>query len=183
LTSPSLGSIGQRPSLRPDLPSHRPPRAGAVNDGRRPPPQAAHSVIDGPEHGGSIAPIREYASATINTVALPQAGEVVFCTAVRYRTRDVGALVVYDRYRPRPSCGCAMDLHWKTHHVEAIGRQLLQVVQLLQMRITDLTPRAMALPDQSGITRFGNLAPGVRERCIPAPTVGADQSHALVQQP
>ena len=30
--------------------------AGAVNNGRRPPPKAARSVIDGPEHGGRIAP-------------------------------------------------------------------------------------------------------------------------------
>src|SRR6476646_2464128 len=74
MTSPSLGSIAQRPSLRPDLPSRRPPRAGAVNDGRRPPPQAARSVIDGAEHGGSILPVREYAGATINTVALPLRG-------------------------------------------------------------------------------------------------------------
>src|SRR6476469_10251631 len=77
MTSPSLGSIAQRPSLRPDLPSRRPPRAGAVNDGRRPPPQAARSVIDRAEHGGSIGPIREYAGATINTVALPLRGRGV----------------------------------------------------------------------------------------------------------
>src|ERR1700692_4939448 len=84
MTSPSLGSIGQCPSLRPDLPSRTPPRAGAVNDGRRPPPLAARSVIDGSEHGGSIAPSREYASETINTVALPQAGDVFpvrYCVA------------------------------------------------------------------------------------------------------
>ena len=46
----------------------QPPRAGAVIDGRRPPPKAARSVIDGPEHGGRIA---LDGSETKKTVAHP----------------------------------------------------------------------------------------------------------------
>src|ERR1700726_4667160 len=49
---PSLGSTGERPSLRPDLRLRRPALEGTVNDGRRPPPQAARSVIDGPQSAG-----------------------------------------------------------------------------------------------------------------------------------
>jgi hypothetical protein len=54
--------LNPRPLVRPDrhrpfvptCPFHAPSRAGAVNDGRRPPPQAARSVIDGAEHEGII---------------------------------------------------------------------------------------------------------------------------------
>jgi hypothetical protein len=49
-----LVRLSSEPSLRPDLPPGRPPRAGAVNDGLRPPPQAARSVIDRTEHEGML---------------------------------------------------------------------------------------------------------------------------------
>ncbi|HEX5328156.1 MAG TPA: hypothetical protein VFW75_15925, partial [Acetobacteraceae bacterium] len=63
-------------------------RAGAVNDGRRPPPQAARSVIDGPEHGGRLAQAGNNESETKNTVALPQRGRDELC---RPRPNDDGA--------------------------------------------------------------------------------------------
>ena len=44
-----------RPSCRPDLRSHTPPRAAAVKDARRAPQKAARSVLDGREHDGIIA--------------------------------------------------------------------------------------------------------------------------------
>src|ERR1700737_262753 len=56
---PSLGSTGERPSLRPDLRLKRPALEGKVNDGRRPPPQAARSVIDGPQSAGQTRKSRE----------------------------------------------------------------------------------------------------------------------------
>jgi hypothetical protein len=94
MTSPSLGSIALRPSLRPDLTSTRPSRAGPVNDGRRPPPQAARSVIDRPEHGGRIAESTLDGSETINTVALPQAGEVIEDGAAECLPSLTGSVII-----------------------------------------------------------------------------------------
>jgi hypothetical protein len=37
-----------------------PPCAGAVNDGRRPPPKAAHSVIDRTKHGGNLVQVHRH---------------------------------------------------------------------------------------------------------------------------
>ena len=51
-TNPVVRS--RRPSRRPDLRSLGTPRAVAVQHARRAPPQAARSVLDGPEHGGII---------------------------------------------------------------------------------------------------------------------------------
>ena len=49
----SLCSTGSAiPSSRPGR--GKPPRAVSVKDGRRPPPEAARSVLDGREHGGTI---------------------------------------------------------------------------------------------------------------------------------
>ena len=76
-----------------------------------------------------------------------------------------------------------MHLHRKAHHVEPVGRQQLEIVQLLEMRIADLATGAMAFPDQAGIAGLGHLAPRVRERRVPAPAVGADQAHAALQHP
>src|ERR1700722_5979821 len=75
-----LGSTGQRPFLRPDLPVGRLPRAGAVNDGPRPPPRAARRGMDAPKHGDMRAGgsgRRNGGAVTKNTVALPRrAGKV-----------------------------------------------------------------------------------------------------------
>src|SRR6516225_7871723 len=45
-----------RPDLssRPDLPTSRAPRTAAVKTGRRPPPEAARSGLDGGEHGAKL---------------------------------------------------------------------------------------------------------------------------------
>ena len=43
------------PSLRPDLQTARAARAGPVKAGRRPPPKAARSGLDGREHAAPIA--------------------------------------------------------------------------------------------------------------------------------
>src|SRR6266850_6586605 len=46
----------KRPSLRPDLQTARAARAAPVKAGRRPPPKAARSGLDGREHATPIAP-------------------------------------------------------------------------------------------------------------------------------
>src|SRR5258705_12395527 len=43
------------PSLRPDLRTARAARAGPVKAGRRPPPEAARSGLDGGEHAAPLA--------------------------------------------------------------------------------------------------------------------------------
>lgn len=48
-----------RPSLRPDLPWHAAARAGALKDGRRPPPEAARSILERSEHDALIDEVRE----------------------------------------------------------------------------------------------------------------------------
>src|SRR5205809_7185932 len=45
----------KRPSLRPDLQTARAARAAPVKAGRRPPPKAARSGLDGREHATPIA--------------------------------------------------------------------------------------------------------------------------------
>src|SRR4051812_46821534 len=42
------------PFLRPDLQTQNAPRAAAVKAGRRPPPEAARSGLDGGEHGATL---------------------------------------------------------------------------------------------------------------------------------
>src|SRR5512134_1188882 len=46
-------------ALRPDLPFGTPPRAGPVKDGPWPPRQRRESVLDRPEHGGTLAAVRD----------------------------------------------------------------------------------------------------------------------------
>ena len=47
--------VRPRPFLRPDLGGAGAPRAAAVKAGRRPPPQAARSGLDGGEHGAKLS--------------------------------------------------------------------------------------------------------------------------------
>jgi len=47
------------PSLRPELPIAAAPRAAAVKAGRRPPPKAARSGLDGREHAAPITSARK----------------------------------------------------------------------------------------------------------------------------
>src|SRR6476619_3295711 len=47
-------------------------------------------------------------------------------------------LLVQNRHRPRPSRRRTMHLHRKAHHVEPVGWQQFEIVQLLKMRIADL---------------------------------------------
>jgi transposase len=58
-----LGSAGA-PFLRPGLRLLSAPRTAAVKDGRRPPPKAARSVLDGGEHGATLAADRAESGAS-----------------------------------------------------------------------------------------------------------------------
>src|SRR5690349_11408111 len=93
------------------------------------------------------------------------------------------ALLRQYRDGPRPAGRGAMNLYGEAHDLETIRRQLFEVVQLLQMRIADLPPGAMALPDEPRVTGLRHLPPGAREGRVPAPAVGADKAHASLQHP
>ena len=53
-----------------------------------------------------------------------------------------------------------MYLDRKAHDIETICRQHLKIVQLLQMRVADFPPSAVALPDQAGIAALLDSAHG-----------------------
>src|SRR5688572_3276956 len=88
-----------------------------------------------------------------------------------------------NRDRARPAGGSAMHLDRKADDLEAVGRQLLQIVELLEVRIADLAAGAMAFPDQAGVAGFLHALLRVRERRVPAPPVGADEAYAALQHP
>jgi hypothetical protein len=50
-----------------------PSRAAAVQDGRRPPPQAAHSVLDGGEHDGTLTAATDDEAANATFKIQPKA--------------------------------------------------------------------------------------------------------------
>src|SRR6266481_2168704 len=73
----------------------------------------------------------------------------------RRDAREAGRLSdrsVENRYRSRPARGGVADLHREARHREAGRWQVLQIMKLLEMAISDLPPRLVPLPDQSGIT-------------------------------
>src|SRR5689334_7558204 len=105
--------------------------------------------------------------------------------AVTERNQFMGSLPLFVDYSHRagPSGGGPVHLDREAHHLEPVRRQLLEIMQLLQMRVANLAAGAMAFPDQSRVTGFRHLAARVRERRIPAPRIGADETHAAFQQP
>src|SRR5262249_36269709 len=77
----------------------------------------------------------------------------------------------------------AMYLDREADHLEAVGREHFEIVQLLEMRMADLAAGAMAFPDQADVAGLLHFAASVGERRVPAPAVGADQAHAALKQP
>src|SRR5437868_7176539 len=63
---------------------------------------------------------------------------------------DVLRLALQDCDGARPAGGGAADLHGETRDREAVGRQRLEVVQLLEVAVADLASGLVALPDQRG---------------------------------
>src|SRR5580698_1320760 len=85
--------------------------------------------------------------------------------------------------RPRPAGRSAMHLHREAHDLEALGRQELEIVQLLEMRIADLAPGAVPLPDERSVAGRLNFAARMRKGRVPAPAIRAHEAHAALEQP
>src|SRR5262245_34289900 len=90
--------------------------------------------------------------------------------------------LIDDRHGARPASGTSAHFDRKAAHHETIGRQRFEVVELLDMAISDLAAGAMALPDQARITGREILLLGVHERRIPGPAVGPGHAHAALEQ-
>src|SRR6185312_12606037 len=82
-------------------------------------------------------------------------------------------LPVENRDRPRPAGGGALDLYWKARHHKTGRRQLLQIVQLLNVAIADVTPGLVAFPDQARIPGLGIFLRGIDKGRVPTPAVDA----------
>src|SRR5215213_7385311 len=80
---------------------------------------------------------------------------------------------VDDRHRPRPAGGGPFDLDRKTRNHETGRGQLLKIVQLFDVAVTDMTAGLVALPNQAGIASLGVFLCGVDERRVPAPAIDA----------
>src|SRR4030095_7736452 len=68
---------------------------------------------------------------------------------------------------PGPSRRCALDLHRKARHHESGRRQLLEIMQLLDVAIADMAAGLVAFPDQAGILGLRIFLGGVDERRVP----------------
>jgi hypothetical protein len=53
-----------------------------------------------------------------------------------------------------PSCERPCDFHWKADDGEILSRQFVEVGQLLQMTVADLTARLVPLPNDRGVACF-----------------------------
>src|SRR6185437_3455736 len=86
-----------------------------------------------------------------------------------------------DRDRPGAARGRALDLDRKTGHGETRRRQLLEIMQLFDVAIADVTAGLVPFPDQAGVPGSGIFFGGVDERRVPAPAVDAGQPHAALE--
>ena len=85
-----LGLVGAVSSSRPE---HRwAPRAAAVNTGRRPPPKAARSGVDGREHGASLNRVGRRVAAQNLACSLCQAAFAALLCLVRIAAAFVSRL-------------------------------------------------------------------------------------------
>src|SRR5262245_18475698 len=91
-------------------------------------------------------------------------------------------LRIHDRDGARPAGGGAADLDGETGDREAVARQRLEIVQLLEVAVPDLAPGLVALPDQRGVARLCELLLRVHERRVPRPRIGAGDAHAALEQ-
>src|ERR1051326_8177070 len=69
--------------------------------------------------------------------------------------------------RAGPAGGPGADFYRKTRDLEAGRRQLLQIVQLLDMAIADLAAGLVAFPDQARVAGLGAFLRRVHERRMP----------------
>src|SRR3984885_9271730 len=96
------------------------------------------------------------------------------------RTR--GTLAVQKGDAPSPARRSSVDLHREAGHLEAKGRQLLEVREFFHMAVTDFAPGLVAFPNEAGVTGLGEPLAREGERTVPAPTVDAGDADALLGQ-
>jgi hypothetical protein len=61
------------------------------------------------------------------------------------------------------------DLDWKARNHKALRWQHLEIVQLLDMAVTDVAPSLVSLPDQAGIAGLREFLRGVKKRRVRIP--------------
>src|SRR5215212_6073816 len=98
------------------------------------------------------------------------------------RSRNDPKSSVDDRHSPRPAGGGPFDLDRKTRNHETGRGQLLALVQLLDVAVTDMASGLVAFPDQAGVFGLRVFLGGVDERRVPAPAIDAGQPHAALKQ-
>src|SRR5215471_20030247 len=80
---------------------------------------------------------------------------------------------VEQRDRAGPAGRSALDLVREARDREPVGRQLLEIAQLLHVAVRDLPPSLVPFPDDRGIARLEPALARVHERRVPAPGVDA----------
>jgi len=81
-----------------------------------------------------------------------------------------------------PAGRAAAHLDGKAAYRETPCRQAFQVVQLLDVAVADLPAGLVAFPDEARVAARGIFRLGVDEGRIPAPAVGAGDTHAALEQ-
>jgi hypothetical protein len=84
---------------------------------------------------------------------------------------------IEQRHGARPAAGRGFDLGREASDNEAIGRQLIEVAQLLHVAIGNLPAGFVAFPDDRGIVRRFPALARVHEGRVPAPGVDAADAH------
>src|SRR6185369_15950144 len=83
-----------------------------------------------------------------------------------------GAELVEYCHGARPTRRGAADLDREAGDGEAIARQRLEIVQLLEVAIADVAAGFVAFPDQAGVAALFIPLGSVHERRVPAPGIG-----------
>src|SRR5439155_11552890 len=111
------------PSLRPELPIAAAPRAAAVKAGRRPPPKAARSGLDGREHAAPIT------SARKPVIALDQQQSI---------------------FETRPSAAPQDEVHcyWQSHSILILMRSAVGASRRTQDGNSKMVPSAIEISRQ-----------------------------------
>src|SRR5437879_10246302 len=95
---------------------------------------------------------------------------------------DVAAVSrVEDSHRTGPAGGRAFDLDRETGDGETGRRQLLEVMQLLDVAIADVASGLVTFPDQTGVPGLGVFLRGVDKRRVPAPAIDSGQPPAPLE--
>src|SRR5215467_2499245 len=109
------------------------------------------------------------AAPVTSTVCDVRSGAVVIAVGSPKRGCS---LVLQDRHRPRPPGGGGFDLDGEAGNHEAVRWQRLQVVQLFDVAVADLTARPVAFPYELGVLGGSVALVRVHEGRVPRPGVG-----------